>query len=161
MDRREREVSDTMATELDKKISALGLNTIRADQNSRETPTSIMVTINFDIDDYLNVNESGTNRDGQSSLISSVSVLAPSASGNRELLSFNVNADNFYTERGGNVARAWTMGRMGPVGAGESAIIATNIATSTQQAKKMSEDIAAQLAKYFAQQGWINASSAK
>jgi hypothetical protein len=60
---------------------------------------------------------------------------------------------------------------MGPAGAaagaGTAAVIATNAATGTfkayksasaHQAKAMAEKIAAQLATYFAQQGWIDPS---
>lgn len=147
LDHREREVSDAMATELEKKIAVLGLNPIRADQNSQMTSESIMVTINLNILDDLN--ESGKSRNGQITLESKVSVLASLPSGNRELLALDIHSDR------SNTARAWAVGLMGPISAGEAAVIATNVAASTQQAKKMAEEIAAQLATYFAKQGWV------
>jgi hypothetical protein len=63
---------------------------------------------------------------------------------------------------------------MGPAGvaagAGTAAVVATNAvaggiksykSASIEQAKKMADKIAAQLATYFAQQGWINPSLAQ
>ncbi len=55
-------------------------------------------------------------------------------------------------------------------GAGTAAVVSANAAVggiksyrsaSAEQAKKMADKIAAQLARYFAQQGWINSSLAQ
>ena len=157
-----REVSDAMATELTLKIAALGLNPIRADQSLQATPGSILITGYF-----VDINEGNRLRRnviglgmGQSSLDSKVRVLAPSPSGYRELIVFDAHTDS------GDMPGAAVLGPAGAAaGAGTAAVIATNAAmggvksyksASAQQAKKMAEKIAAQLAKYFAQQGWIN-----
>jgi hypothetical protein len=157
-----REVSDAMATELTQKIAAMGLNPVRATDSLRPTQGSIVITGAF-----VNIDEGNQARRsvvglgmGQSSLDSKVVVLAPSASGDQELLSFDAHADS------GDMPGAAVMGPAGAAaGAGTAAIVATNVATgavksyksaSAQQAKKMAENIAAQLATYFAQQGWIN-----
>jgi Domain of unknown function (DUF4410) len=157
-----REVSDAMATELTQKITALGLNAIRADQSLRVTPGSILITgyfVNIDEGNQLRRNVIGLGM-GKSSIDSKVSVLAPSPSGNQELIAFDAHADS------GDMPGAAVMGPAGAAaGAGTTAVIATNAAmggiksyksASAQQAKKMADKIAAQLAKYFAQQGWIN-----
>jgi len=157
-----REVADAMATELTQKIAALGLNPIRADQNLRVSPGAILITGQF-----TNINEGNRLRRnvvglglGQSSLDSKVSVLSPSASGYRELISFDAHADS------GEMPGAAVMGPAGAAaGAGTAAVIGANAAiggvksyksASAQQAKKMAEQIADELARYFAQQGWIN-----
>jgi hypothetical protein len=157
-----REVSDAMATELTLKIAAMGLNPIRADQTLRATPGSIIITGAF-----VNIDEGNQARRsviglgiGKSSLDSKVVVLAPSPSGDQELLSFDAHADS------GDMPGAAVMGPAGAAaGAGTAAVIATNAATgavkgyksaSAHQAKAMAEKIAAQLATYFARQGWIN-----
>jgi hypothetical protein len=158
-----REVSDAMATELTLKIAALGLNPIRADQSLQVTPGSILITGYFvDIDEgnRLRRNVIGLGM-GQSSLDSKVRVLAPSSSGYQELISFDAHADS------GEMPGAAVMGPAGgaAAGAGAAAVIATNAvaggiksykSASAQQAKKMADKIAAQLANYFARQGWIN-----
>ncbi len=157
-----REVSDAMATELTQKIAAMGLNPVRADQTLRPTQGSIVITGAF-----VNINEGNQAQRsviglgmGQSSLDSKVVVLAPSPSGDQELLSFDAHADS------GDMPGAAVMGPAGAAtGAATAAAVATNVATgavksyksaSAQQAKVMAEKIAAQLATYFAQQGWIN-----
>ncbi|MDP3330732.1 MAG: DUF4410 domain-containing protein [Methylococcaceae bacterium] len=157
-----REVADAMATELTQKIAALGLNPIRADQNLRVSPGAILITGQF-----TNINEGNRLRRnviglgmGQSSLDSKVRVLAPSASGYQELISFDTHADS------GEMPGAAVMGPAGAAaGAGTAAVIGANAAVggvksyksaSAQQAKTMAEKIADELARYFAQQGWIN-----
>lgn len=157
-----REVADAMATELTQKIAALGLNPIRADRSLRVLPGAILITGQF-----TNINEGNRLRRnvvglglGQSSLDSKVSVLAPSASGYQELISFDAHADS------GEMPGAAVMGPAGAAaGAGTAAVIGANAAVggvksyksaSAQQAKKMAEQIADELARYFAQQGWIN-----
>jgi hypothetical protein len=162
-----REVADAMATELTQKIAALGLNPVRADQNLRVTPGSILITGYFvDIDEgnRLRRNVIGLGM-GQSSLDSKVRVLAPSPSGYQELIAFDAHADS------GDMPGAAVLGTAGAAaGAGTAAVIATNVAVggvksyksaSAEQAKKMADKIAAQLATYFAQQGWIDPSLAQ
>jgi len=157
-----REVADAMATELTQKIAALDLNPIRADRSLRVSSGAILITGQF-----TNINEGNRLRRnvvglglGQSSLDSKVRVLAPSASGYRELISFDAHADS------GEMPGAAVMGPAGAAaGAGTAAVIGANAAiggvksyksASAQQAKKMAEQIADELARYFAQQGWIN-----
>jgi hypothetical protein len=154
-----REVSDAMATELTQKIADMGLNPIRANQSTRVTAGSIIIAGAF-----VNIDEGNSTRRnviglgmGQSSLDSKVSVLTTD---NQELLSFDAHTDS------GSMPGAAVMGPAGvAAGAGTAAVVATNVATgavksykseSAQQAKKMADNIAAQLAAYFAQQGWIN-----
>ena len=161
-----REVSDAMAAELTQKIAAMGLIAIRADQSLRATPGSIIITGAFvDIDEGNQAQRSVIGLGmGKSSLDSKVVVLAPSPSGDQELLAFDAHADS------GDMPGAAVMGPAGAAaGAGTAAVIATNAATGTfkgyksasaHQAKAMAEKIAAQLATYFAQQGWIDPSLA-
>ena len=157
-----REVADAMATELTLKIANLGLNPIRADQSLRVAPGAILITGYF-----VDINEGNRLRRnviglglGKSSLDSKVRVLAPTPSGYQELISFDAHADS------GDMPGAAVMGPAGAAaGAGAAAVIATNAvvggvktykSASAEQARKMADKIAAQLAKYFAQQGWIN-----
>jgi len=162
-----REVSDAMATELTQKIAAMGLNSIRADQSLRAAPGSIIITgafVNIDEGNQAQRSVIGLGM-GKSSLDSKVVVLAPSPSGDQELLAFDAHADS------GDMPGAAVMGPAGAAaGAGTAAVIATNAVTgavkgyksaSAHQAKAMAEKIAAQLATYFAQQGWIDPSLAK
>jgi len=159
-----REVADAMATELTQKIAALGLNPVRADQSLRPTQGSILITGYFvDINEgnRLQRNVIGLGM-GQSRLDSKVRVLAPSPSGYKELIAFDAHADS------GDMPGAAVMGPAGAAAdAGTAAVIATNAvaggiksykSASVEQAKKMADKIAAQLATYFAQQGWINPS---
>jgi hypothetical protein len=156
------EVANALATELWQKINNLGLNAVRADQSLQVTPGAILITGYF-----VDINEGNRLRRnviglgmGESSLDSKIRVLAPSPSGYRELIAFDAHADS------GDMPGAAVMGPAGAAaGAGAAAVIATNAAVggiksyrsaSTQQAKKMADKIAAQLATYFAQQGWIN-----
>jgi len=162
-----REVSDALATELTQKIAAMGLNSIRADQSLRATPGSIIITGAFvDIDEGNQAQRSVIGLGmGKSSLDSEVVVLAPSPSGDQELLAFDAHADS------GDMPGAAVMGPAGAAaGAGTAAVTATNAAAgvvkgyksaSAHQAKAMADKIAAQLATYFAQQGWIDPSLAK
>ena len=157
-----REVADAMATELTQKIANLGLYPIRADQSLQVTPGSILITGYF-----VDINEGNRLRRnviglgmGQSSLDSKVRVLAPSPSGYQELIAFDAHTDS------GDMPGAAVLGPAGAAtGADTAAVITTTAAmggiksyksASARQAKKMAEKIAAQLAKYFAQQGWIN-----
>ena len=157
-----REVSDAMATELTLKIAKLGLNPIRADQSLQVTPGAILITgyfVNIDEGNRLRRNAIGLGL-GKSSLNSKVSVLAPTSSGYQELIAFDAHTDS------GAMPGAAVMGPAGAAAdAGAAAVIATNAvvggvksykSSSAQQAVKMADEIAAQLAKYFAQQGWIN-----
>jgi len=126
------------------------------------SPGTILITGQF-----TNINEGNRLRRnviglgmGQSSLDSKVRVLAPSASGYQELISFDAHADS------GEMPGAAVMGPAGAAaGAGTAAVIGANAAVggvksyksaSAQQAKKMAEQIADELARYFAQQGWIH-----
>jgi len=157
-----REVADAIAIELTQKIADLGLYPIRADQSLQVTPGSILITgyfVNIDEGNRLRRNVIGLGM-GKSSLDSKVRVLAPSPSGYQELISFDAHTDS------GDMPGAAVLGPAGAAtGAGSAAVIGTNVAmggiksyksASAQQAKKIAEKIAAQLAKYFAQQGWIN-----
>lgn len=159
-----REVSDAMATELTQKIAALGLNAIRADQSTRVAPGAIIITgafVNIDAGNSTRRNAVGLGL-GQSSLDSSVSVLTPS---NQVLISFDAHADS------GNMPGAAVTAPISAANeASTAAMVATNVASggiknyksdSARQAKKMAENVAAQLATYFAQQGWINSSQAQ
>ena len=157
-----RQVSDALATELTQKIQAMGLYPVRADQSLQPAPGSILITGYFvDIDEgnRLQRNVIGLGM-GKSYLDSKVRVLAPSPSGYKELIAFDAHADS------GEMPGAAVMGPAGAAaGAGAAAVIATNAvaggvksyrSASTQEAKKMADKIAAQLAQYFAQQGWID-----
>jgi hypothetical protein len=162
-----REVADAMATELTMKIANLGLNPVRADQSLRVVPGSILITgyfVNIDEGNRLRRNVIGLGM-GKSSLDSKVHVLAPSPSGYQELIAFDAHADS------GEMPGAAVMGPAGSAaGAGTAAVVATSAvaggiksykSASAKQAKKMAEKIAAQLATYFAQQGWIDPGLAK
>lgn len=162
-----RQVSDALATELTQKIAALGLYTVRADQSLQPAPGSILITGYFvDIDEgnRLQRNVIGLGM-GKSYLDSKVRVLAPSPSGYRELIAFDAHADS------GEMPGAAVLGPAGAAAdAGTAAVIATNAvaggvksyrSASTQEAKRMADKIAAQLAQYFAQQGWIDPSLAQ
>jgi hypothetical protein len=157
-----REVADAMATELTQKIADLGLYPVRADESLQVPPGAILITGYFvDIDEgnRLQRNLIGLGM-GQSRLDSKVRVLAPSPSGYRELIAFDAHADS------GDMPGAAVSGPAGAAaGASAAAVLATNAvaggiktykSASAEQAKKMAEKIAAQLAQYFAQQGWIN-----
>jgi hypothetical protein len=159
-----RQVSDALAAELTTKIAALGLYPVRADQGLQPAQGSILITGYFvDIDEgnRLQRNVIGLGM-GKSYLDSKVRVLVPSLSGYKELISFDAHADS------GEMPGAAVMGPAGAAaGAGTAAVIATNAvaggvksyrSASTQEAKRMADKIAAQLAQYFAQQGWINPS---
>ena len=162
-----REVSDAMSAELTQKIAAMGLNAISADQSLRATPGSIIITGAFvDIDEGNQAQRSVIGLGmGKSSLNSKVVVLTPSPSGDQELLAFDAHADS------GDMPGAVVMGPAGAAaGAGTAAVTATNAAAgvvkgyksaSAHQAKAMADKRAAQLATYFAQQGWIDPSLAK
>jgi len=162
-----REVADALATELTVKIANLGLNPLRATANMPVTAGSILITGQFvDIDEgnRLRRNLIGFGA-GKSSVDAAVSVLAPGSSGMAELIAFDAHADS------GSMPGAAVMGPAGAAaGAGTAAVLATNAAvsgvksyksSSAQQAKKIAEKIASELAKYFAQQGWIDPALAK
>jgi len=162
-----REVADALATELTVKIAGLGLNPLRATANMPVTPGAILVTgqfVNIDEGNRLRRNLIGLGA-GKSSVDAAVSVLAPGSTGMAELISFDAHADS------GSMPGAAVMGPAGAAaGAGTAAVLATNAAvsgvksyksSSAQQAKKIADKIAAELAKYFAQQGWIDPALAK
>jgi hypothetical protein len=162
-----REVADALATELTTKIAAMGLNPLRADRNMPITQGSIMITGRFtkiDEGNRLRRNVIGLGM-GQSSVDSAVSVLAPGRSGLEEIVAFDAHADS------GNMPGAAVMGPAGAAaGAGTAAVVATNVAVSgvksyksaaATQAKDIAKKIADELAKYFAQQGWIDPSLAR
>jgi len=162
-----REVADALATELTQKIADMGLNPLRADENMPVTQGSILVTGHFvkiDEGNRLRRNVIGLGM-GKSSIDSDVRVLAPSPSGLEELIAFEAHADS------GEMPGAAVMGPAGAAaGAGTAAVVATNVAVggikayksaSAQQAEKMADKIGAELAKYFAQQGWISPDLAK
>jgi hypothetical protein len=144
------------------KIAGLGLNSVRADQNFRVAPGAILITGNFvGIDEGNRLRRNAIDLGmGKSSLDSKVRVLLPSASGNQELIAFDAHTDS------GNMPGIAVTGPVGAVaGAGTAAIVGANVAmsgvksyksASARQAKQMAEEITAQLAKYFASQGWIN-----
>ncbi len=162
-----REVADALATELTVKIQGWGLNAVRADQNMPLTPGSILVTGHFvDIDEGNRLKRTVIGFGmGQSTIDANVSVMAPSPSGYEQLIGFDAHADS------GEMPGAAVMGPAGAAaGAGTAAVVATNAAmgatknyrsSSAQQAKGMADSVAKELAKYFAQQGWIAPDLAK
>ncbi len=157
-----REVADALATELTTNISKLGLNPLRADQNMPLSQGSILITGRFS-----NIDEGNRARRnivglgmGQSSVDCDVSVMAPGPSGYENLIGFNAHGDS------GEMPGAAVFGPAGAAaGAGAGAIVGANVAiggvksyrsASAQQATKIADKIASQLAKYCAQQGWIS-----
>jgi len=162
-----REVADALATELTVKIANLGLNPLRATSSMPITKGSILITGQFtkiDEGNRLRRNMIGFGA-GQSSVDAEVQVLAPGRSGLEEIIGFDAHADS------GNMPGAAVMGPVGAAaGAGTAAVLATNAAvsgvksyksSSAHQAKSLAEKIASELAKYFAQQGWIDPALAK
>jgi hypothetical protein len=157
-----REVADVLATELTEKIAALGLRPLRADANMPVTEDSVLVTgrfVKIDEGNRLRRNAIGLGL-GQSSLDSEVRVMAPTRSGLRELIAFEAHADS------GALPGAAILGPAGAAaGAGTAAVVATNVAAgaaktyrsaSAQLATQMADKIVAELAQYFARQGWIS-----
>lgn len=162
-----REVADALATELTRKIAAMGLNPVRAIDNMPVPGGSLLLTgrfVKIDEGNPLRRNVIGLGM-GQSSLDAEVRLLAPGPSDYQELIVFEAHADS------GNMPGAAVMGPAGAAaGAGTAAAIATNAAvggvktyksSSAQQAKKIADKISEQLARYFAQQGWINPDPAR
>ena len=93
------EVAEAMAKELTQKILAMGLNPQRADQNSLIVPGSILITgqiVKIDEGNSIRRNVIGFGA-GQSSLDATISVLAPSSSGNKALITFNAHGDSGET----------------------------------------------------------------
>ncbi len=157
-----REVADALATELTTDIAKLGLNPLRADENMPLTQGSILITGRF-----TNIDEGNRARRnvvglgmGKSSVDCDVQVMAPGPSGYENLIGFNAHGDS------GEMPGAAVMGPAGvAAGAGAAAVVGANVAmgglksyrsASAQQAKKIADKITDQLAKYFAQQGWIS-----
>lgn len=162
-----REVADALATELTTKIAAMGLNPLRADSSMPISKGSILITgrfINIDEGNRLRRNAIGFGS-GQSSVDSEVSVLAPGRSGLEEIIAFDAHADS------GNMPGAAVMGPAGAAaGAGAAAVVATNVAVggvksyqsaAATQAQDIAKKIAAELAKYFVRQGWIDPALAR
>lgn len=162
-----REVADALTTELVEKISNFGLNAIRADSLNTITGNAVLVTGNFikiDEGNRLRRNAIGFGM-GQASIDAEVSVMAPGRSGLEQIIGFEAHADS------GNMPGAAVLGPAGAAaGAGTAAVVTTNaVATgvksyrsdSAQQAKQIADKIAKELAKYFAQQGWIDPSLAE
>jgi hypothetical protein len=156
-----------MSKELVKKITELGLNPKRADQTTTVTPGALLITgqiTNIDEGSNIKRNVIGFGA-GQSSLDANVVVMAPVASGNKELISFDAHGDS------GEKPGALVLGPVGAAaGAGTAATVAANAAqgvassyksASAHQAEDMAEKINTQLAKYFSKQGWISADLAK
>ena len=161
------EVAEAMTKELTKKILEMGLNPQRADQSSPIVPGSILITgqiVKIDEGNSIRRNVIGFGA-GQSSLDATISVLAPSSSGNKELITFNAHGDS------GEKPGALVMGPAGAAaGAGAAATAAVNVAkgaanayksASATQAADMAEKISTELARYFAKEGWINSDLAK
>lgn len=157
-----REVADALATELVQKVRDMGLTPLRADRNMRINPGAILLTGHFvkiDEGNRLRRNAIGLGF-GQSSIDCDVRVLAPMKSGLQPIASFSAHADS------GSMPGAAVMGPAGAAaGAGTVAVVSANVAAgalksyksaSAQQAKKLADAIGAQLATYFAQQGWIS-----
>ena len=157
-----REVADALATELTAKIAAMGLKPVRATPNMPITNGAIMITgefVNIDEGNRLRRTVIGLGA-GKSSLDSHVRILAQGGgSGVKELIAFDAHSES------GSMPGAAVLGPAGvAAGAGTAAVIGTNVAlgagkayksASAQQAKSMADKIAAELAKYFAKQGWI------
>ena len=157
-----REVADALAAELVQKVQDMGLNPLRADSNMPVSPGSVLVTGHFlkiDEGNRLQRNAIGLGM-GQSSVDCDVNVLAPMQSGLQTVASFSAHADS------GDMPGAAVIGPAGAAaGAGTAAVLATTAtvgglksykSSSAQQAKKLADKIGAQLASYFAQQGWIS-----
>lgn len=162
-----REVADALASELTVKIAAMGLNPQRSVLNTPPGKGAILITgqfVNIDEGNSLRRNVIGLGA-GKSSVDSRVQVMAAGRSGYEELISFDAHSDS------GNMPGAAVMGPAGAAaGAGTATAVAVNAATgaaksykssTANQAKDMAEKIAAELAKYFVQQGWISASQVK
>ncbi len=162
-----REVADALATELTVKIKSWGLNAIRADQNMPLNPGSILITgqfVNIDEGNKLKRMAIGLGA-GQSSIDANISVMAPTNAGYQQLIGFDAHADS------GEMPGAAVTGPVGAAaGAGTAAVVASNAAlgavksyksASAQEAKDMADEVAKQLGKYFAEQGWIDPSLAK
>ncbi len=161
------EVAEAMAKELTKKIKAMGMNPQRADQNTPVVPGSIMITgqiIKIDEGNSIKRNVIGLGA-GQSSLDATITVLTPTSTENKTIMTFNAHGDS------GNKPGALVMGPAGAAsGAGTAATVAANAAqgaantyksASSKQATDMAEKISAELSKYFAKEGWINSDLAK
>jgi hypothetical protein len=161
------EVTDAMSKELVKKITALGLNPIRADQNTSLSDGVITIhgkLIKIDEGNSLTRNAIGLGV-GKSSLDAKVLVYDHSTTGDKELMAFDAHADS------GKKPGAVVMGPAGAAaGAGAAATVGANVAkgaadayksASAHQAEDMAEEITAELAKFFAKQGWINPNLAK
>ena len=161
------EVVDAMSKELVKKITALGLNPMRADQSSPIADGAITIhgkLIKIDEGNSLTRNAIGLGV-GKSSLDANVLVYVHSSTGDQELIAFDAHADS------GKKPGAVVMGPAGAAaGAGAAATVGANVAkgaadayksASAHQAEGMAEEITAELAKFFSKQGWINPSLAK
>lgn len=159
-----REVADALATELTEKIAAMGLNPVRVDSSMPTNPGSILITGHFmkiDEGNRLRRNVVGFGM-GQSSVDAAVSVLAPTPSGLKEIIAFDAHADS-----GEMPGAAVTGGAGAAAGAGTAAVLSANAvmggvksykSASATQAKDIAKKIAEELARYFAQQGWIDPS---
>lgn len=162
-----REVADALATELTEKIKAMGLPALRADQNMPVTAGSVLVTGHFvTIDEGNSLKRAAIGFGfGESAIDARVALLAPAATGFQELIGFDAHSDS------GKMPGAAVMGPAGAAaGAGTAAVLATNAAlgaakhyrsSSAEEASRMADAIAGDLAKYFAEQGWINPDSAR
>lgn len=156
-----REVADALAIELTARITALGFNAVRAEPETPVAATTLLVTGAF-----AKIDEGNRARRtviglgaGQSSLATSVRVLAPPGPAYRELLAFEARTDS------GQLPGALVLGPAGAAaGAGTAAVVTSNAAlgavksyrsAAAQQARQQADHIASELATYFARQGWI------
>lgn len=162
-----REVADALATELMVKIAEMGLNPLRVTPIMPIPQDAIMITghfVNIDEGNRLRRNVIGLGM-GKSSLDCTVSILASMSSGLHEITAFDAHVES------GKMPGVAVMGPAGAAtGANTGAVVATNVggsgvksykSASAQQAKGMADSIAAELKKYFAQQGWITSTLAK
>lgn len=156
------DVADALASELAARIAAMGLNPLRAASDASIPHGSILVAGNFAAIDEGNRrrrNIIGLGA-GKSFLDCTVSVFAADGSGARQIIAFDAHIDS------GKMPGIAVMGPAGKAaGAATGAVVSSNVAisgvkshqsASIQLAKGLAENIAAELEKYFTQQGWVH-----
>jgi hypothetical protein len=157
-----REVSDMLASELMVKVAEMGLNPQRATSKTLIPQRTVLITghfVNIDEGNRLRRTVIGLGM-GKSSLDCTVSVLVPKASGFDEIAAFDAHIES------GKMPGVAVIGPAGKAaGADTGAVVASGAAigglkayksAAVQQARDMAERIAAELKKYFIQQGWIH-----
>ena len=161
------EVIDALSKELEEKVKALGINTVRVNKAQLPSQNEIVISgqfVKIDEGNAIRRNLIGLGA-GQSSIDTKVQVSTQTAEGNQVLLNFNAHADS------GNMPGAVVLGPAGAAaGAGTAAVAATNVAKgaasayksdSANQASALADKITETLSSYFKEQGWINSDNAK